>query len=411
MIKPAMMNRIKITGIISILFIQLNPLFAQWIPANGLDGHTITSFTHSGEVLFAGSSGGGVYRSTDDGANWEPVNNGLPGLIVWALAGNDSLVFAGTHENGLFISSNAGTSWAPTGLIDTTVLALALSDSNLFAGNIGGIFHSTDFGNTWSSVNQGLDSFRVGSLAIVDTNVFAGGLDGGVYLSTDNGKQWIKRSNGLPDDEGIYSFAVFTDSMDNINLYAGVHDVYHTSNNGESWSADNTGLPSTIMAALAVYDTLLFVGTGNGVFLSTDGTHWINRNKGMEQTYISSLIVSGSNIVAGASGSNIFIRSLSNIASVGITNTGLLPQFELHQNYPNPFNPITNISYSLSKRSFVSLRIYDILGNEIAALLTGERAPGRYTQQWDASVFPTGVYYYRLQVENTFETKKLLLLK
>ena len=88
-----------------------------------------------------------------------------------------------------------------------------------------------------------------------------------------------------------------------------------------------------------------------------------------------------------------------------------MPQFELHQNYPNPFNPITNISYSLSKRSFVSLRIYDILGNEIAALLTGERAPGRYTQQWDASVFPTGVYYYRLQVENTFETKKLLLLK
>ena len=88
MIKPAMMNRIKITGIISILFIQLNPLFAQWIPANGLDGHTITSFTHSGEVLFAGSSGGGVYRSTDDGANWEPVNNSLSLLNVFARARN-----------------------------------------------------------------------------------------------------------------------------------------------------------------------------------------------------------------------------------------------------------------------------------------------------------------------------------
>lgn len=85
--------------------------------------------------------------------------------------------------------------------------------------------------------------------------------------------------------------------------------------------------------------------------------------------------------------------------------------YTLSQNYPNPFNPTTTISFSLPSRSFVSLKVFDGLGREVAMLLSEELAAGNYTQQWNASGFSNGVYYYRLQAGTYFQTKKLVLLK
>ncbi len=71
---------------------------------------------------------------------------------------------------------------------------------------------------------------------------------------------------------------------------------------------------------------------------------------------------------------------------------------ELYQNYPNPFNPSTNISFQIAVPGFVSLKIYDITGREIATLITENLATGRYQYEWDATQFASGVYYYRLRV-------------
>jgi len=87
-------------------------------------------------------------------------------------------------------------------------------------------------------------------------------------------------------------------------------------------------------------------------------------------------------------------------------------RFELFQNYPNPFNPITTISYYLSRASLVNLYIYNILGQQVAKLDSGMKTSGLNTVQWDASNFPSGVYFYRLQTDFGFsENKKLILLK
>jgi len=85
--------------------------------------------------------------------------------------------------------------------------------------------------------------------------------------------------------------------------------------------------------------------------------------------------------------------------------------FILEQNFPNPFNPTTTISFSLPSRSFVSLKVFDGLGKEVAVLLSEELAAGNHAQQWNASGFSNGVYYYRLQAGTYFQTKKLVLLK
>ncbi|HZY10230.1 MAG TPA: alpha-amylase family glycosyl hydrolase [Bacteroidota bacterium] len=87
------------------------------------------------------------------------------------------------------------------------------------------------------------------------------------------------------------------------------------------------------------------------------------------------------------------------------------PAFILSQNYPNPFNPTTTIGFRLRVSGFTSLKVYDVLGREVATLVNEEMSPGEYTVTWDASNKPSGVYYYQLFTGGFVETKKLILLR
>jgi parallel beta-helix repeat protein len=86
-------------------------------------------------------------------------------------------------------------------------------------------------------------------------------------------------------------------------------------------------------------------------------------------------------------------------------------KFTLSQNYPNPFNPATTISFSLAKSSFVSLKIFDLLGRDVATVVSEELPTGSYSKQWNAANMTSGIYFYRLQAGSFTETKKLIFLK
>jgi len=86
-------------------------------------------------------------------------------------------------------------------------------------------------------------------------------------------------------------------------------------------------------------------------------------------------------------------------------------EITLSQNYPNPFNPSTSIQYTISNRQFVSLKVYDVLGNDIVTLANEEKAAGTYAVEFNAAGLPSGVYFYQLKTEGFFETKMMLLLK
>ncbi|NWG28723.1 MAG: T9SS type A sorting domain-containing protein [Ignavibacteriaceae bacterium] len=101
---------------------------------------------------------------------------------------------------------------------------------------------------------------------------------------------------------------------------------------------------------------------------------------------------------------------------LGVEETGEIPQaFSLSQNFPNPFNPVTSIQYAVSSRQFVSLKVYDILGNEIATLVNEEKQAGTYEVEFspESSIkYPaSGIYFYQLRAGDFIETKKMVLLK
>ena len=88
-----------------------------------------------------------------------------------------------------------------------------------------------------------------------------------------------------------------------------------------------------------------------------------------------------------------------------------LRRFELAQNYPNPFNPITSIAFDLAADSQVRLQIYNIRGERVATLVNQKLAVGNYAIHWDASRFPSGIYFYVLNAGNFTDVKKMMLLK
>jgi hypothetical protein len=85
--------------------------------------------------------------------------------------------------------------------------------------------------------------------------------------------------------------------------------------------------------------------------------------------------------------------------------------FNLDQNYPNPFNPATTISFSLSSRSFILLKVFDLIGREVATIVSEELSAGNHSRQWNAADLPSGIYFYRLQAGTFTETRKLVLLR
>jgi hypothetical protein len=86
-------------------------------------------------------------------------------------------------------------------------------------------------------------------------------------------------------------------------------------------------------------------------------------------------------------------------------------KFNLLQNYPNPFNPSTTIEFTLPKSEFVELKIYNIIGKEVANLVSVQLNVGNHSYTWDATGFASGVYYYRIKAGNLVETCKMIYLK
>jgi hypothetical protein len=422
-------------------------------------GTNIVAGLFGGSVVGYGNSGKGIFLSTDNGSNWNCT--GLPSTDnVTSFAISAENLFAGTKGDGIFISTNNGVSWTNTGnlLNDqgftfiTYVSSICVSGTNLLAGTDnynGGVYLSTDKGATWSNIWSGSP---VHTLTISGSSIFAG-TDAGVYRSTNNGVSWGKVSTGLPANSSVNAFAIngtnifagtnvsgvflstnngtnwnaVNTSMTDINIYAlaisgnnlfagtGGGGVNISTDNGTNWVAADSGLPAnSSIYSLTVNGTSIFVGTsGHGVYQSTNnGISWVKANVGLANSSIHALAISGTTLFAGTDSSGVWMRPMSELTSViELQGNELLRRYSLNQNYPNPFNPSTVIEYQLPKDGYVTLKVYDILGREVRALVNGYKTVGKYSVNFDASKLASGVYIYQLKSNNYSSIKKMILAK
>jgi hypothetical protein len=414
-----------------LFFLESSLLLAQWVQTNGPYDGDIWCFAvrpngTGGTNLFAGTNKG-VFLSTNNGTSWTSASTGLTNTLIQALVVLDTNLFAGNRD-GVFLSNNNGTSWTwlSLGWTHTSVRAFAISGTSLFAGTGGGgVYRSTDKGLNW--IMAGLTHVNVRSLAVSPandgtggTNLFAGTNGSGVYRSNDNGRNWTSANTGLTY-AGVLSLADSPNGTSGTNLIAGTWGgIFISTNDGTSWTEANTGLTFTYVYCLTTSGTNIFAGTWDGVFLSIDnGTNWIPVSTGLTNTDILSLVVVGNDLFAGTDG-GVWKRPLPEmITSVNVLSTASPKHFILRQNYPNPFNPATTISFEIPLTSFVSLKVFDGFGREVATLISEELSAANYAHKWNAEGLPSGVYFYRMSAkpisgdenDSFFKTKKLILLK
>jgi len=122
--------------------------------------------------------------------------------------------------------------------------------------------------------------------------------------------------------------------------------------------------------------------------------------------------VTGHSVGAISSTDYLTIKYVQGPVAIIQDDFSIPASISLSQNYPNPFNPTTIIQYAISSRQFVSLKVYDLLGREVATLVNEEKPAGNYEVEFDGTDFPSGIYFYRLSVDNGYnETRKMVLLK
>lgn len=377
--------------------------------SNGIGNNFINTFGVKGNILYAGTSNG-IYNSTNFGTNW--IQSNLNNHCVMCLLINGNYIVAGTLTEGIFISSNNGINWSLSlNVHNRWVRALVIHQNNMYAGfGDSGVYVSTNNGINWSQTS--LNHISVLSLLSIGNNIFAGTNGYGVYISTNNGSNWVQK--------GINGESVFAlDTLGN-NIFTGTFaaypfgKVYKSTNLGTNWI--QTSYNDKAVSALVSLDNNLFAGTQrHGVFLSkNNGTSWIKKNEGFnsDTIIVNTLLMTDNYIFAGTEGFSVWRRSYSEIISGVEKTSGIICEhIALNQNYPNPFNPSTKIRYDLPKNGFVKLIVFDALGREIETLVNEKQTAGTYEVTFNASQYPSGVYFYRLTTDNFSGTKKMLLIK
>jgi hypothetical protein len=218
-------------------------------------------------------------------------------------------------------------------------------------------------------------------------------------------KPGIQSLNSAPADSSGYIIIPFSiDSAGNYSVFARLNDPtydddsYWVKMDDGTFEMDN-GLVTSGWEWKKYNDYTL-----------TKGNHTLTIAYREDGAELDKICITNSGIAPNGLGKDA--QNLCDTITTSINNFKKLSDaYNLGQNYPNPFNPVTTIKYSIPKYSFVTLRVYDVLGNQVAALVNGMKQPGNYAVSFNGKSLASGVYLYQLKANGFVDTKKLILLK
>ncbi len=418
------MKRLYFLLIVSVIIIQ-NTFAQNWTFQSSNTNQILWSVTFLNENtgIVVGDSGV-ILKTSNGGNNWLQKNSATENGLALLQFINSNIGYVSGINGPLLKTTDAGESWN------------IINFSNLNQKNLGGfwftnesngvialaeenysnskILRTTDGGANWDTVytpNTGFISYF--NFPNPDTGYCT--VSGGkVYKTTDNGNNWITQN--IDNDSwlsGIYFFDGKTGFVGGVSYPSWIGKIYKTTDGGSDWQEvldDSGGIGKIYFCdqengfAVVVTDT-----TQKGVLIKTTsaGADWTDFETPTDS--LNGLFFFNPNLgyVVGDKG-----RILKYDRTTRVENKSeLISKYALYQNYPNPFNPSTTIKYSIPKLSFVTLKIFDVLGNEIAILVNEEKTTGNYKVEFDASNLSSGVYFYRLQAGDFIDTKKIVLLK
>ncbi len=420
-----------------------NGWFAQSVPGNLLND---IQFLNP-QLGFACGSNGKYATTTDGGTSWaiNSVGDSTISLNDINFINQNTGWISGYKYNGfpimpyrfyLYSTTNGGTNWqlrsqsdgnvfdADIYMINKDSLIIAYTGASDF-GSAGGLANSFNGGVTFNQTNvQGGPQFY--SLQFLNKNtgwvIACYDSDTGPYFN------WIYRTN----NSGANWTQVYKDSIQPPRLlssfFVNENTGFLSSRNGKFASTTNGGANWTFRNAGTTIYTLYFFNENTGYAGVENSSH---DSSGLKRTTNGGASwFSMTNSLMYAVGKIIFVNDLTGWAVGNSTNgvklmktvsgglTSVNPfgstvpdNFSLSQNYPNPFNPTTKINYELPITNYVSIKVYDVLGNEIETLVNEKQNAGSYSVNFNAASLPSGIYFYKLVTEKFSQTKKMILVK
>lgn len=411
------------------------------VPCYGVSVNKIGTFSVAYGDKCSGSFvnrrvGNGTWNVVQDNSIFDSPGGSLYcGFAIAASTMNTDVVLAsGTTDESLaqmiFRSSDAGETWLKVYANDfanqsCNIIFDPHDDRFAYTADLHHVLKSSDSGITWHRLpNSPPYVYSIGVAAspgLVSTTLYAGG-SRQMYKSDDGGNVWFSASAGLPSP--VVSLAC--DPVDPQIVYAGTnHDrIYWTTNGGSTWQPRREGVYGDFIQSIAVNpaNRVLYVcaadyyGAISRVYRSTNlGETWRDISEGLAGAVVYQIVVDKTNANAVYCATNRGIFRLFDDDRAIATHSGYDHSkpltFDLSQNFPNPFNPTTTINYQLPTVHHVTMKVFDVLGREVATVVNGVEEAGYKSMNWDASGFSSGTYFYRLQAGGFTQTRKLVLLR
>lgn len=417
--------------ILIILAFAFSEILPQWKKVESIPDVDIYSLYKSGSKIYAGAEGY-IYISSDGGNNWQQSAKVHPDAdVVSALIKYNDILFAGTYGFGVFISENEGDSWTEynsglTGMGSETISDFEFGKGKIFVSTIGASVFSIDPANLifWQPYSNGIPMAYAGNtydLFISDDILIAGaGGNAAVYLNPAGTDLWSEVFFSSFNGEPVTMLSI--GKTGNIIAGAATNGIFISTNSGYDWQLINDEHGFISDADISVFNEELIISLtklGRGTYyyrlFNTGNLEFLEYQQGVQ---VIPIIISGSRLFTGRLYDGVWYKDLST-TDINDPEDDVITGFKLYNNYPNPFNPTTKIKYSIpsviaseTKQSpYVNLKIFDVLGSEIATLVNEEKQPGVYEINFNASGLTSGTYFYRLQAGSYVETKKMILLK
>lgn len=382
-------------------------------------------------VCWASGASGKVLRTTNKGVTWTNASGNIPTTnpiySIYGWDANTAICVATPSAGGsvtIYKTTNGGTNWATaftltqSGAFGDNVWMTSATDAYYIGDPIGGNWHllkSTNGGDNWSTWSTLATTNTSGTYnnaaCYLGQQVWFESVDQSTILYSSNmGVNWVTQSIPLASITAI----CFTSSTRGLAGGASASaGLLSTTNSGTNWTAITSPYATSSIAGIVGVSTTWWVAQqGTGISISTnDGANWTTAYTAPAGSfYHMSKSRSGATIWAVRSNGGIS-RFGQPILGVNNISNEIPSSFSLSQNYPNPFNPVTKINFALPKSGMVTLKVYDILGKEVASLINEVKAAGTYSFDFDASSFTSGVYFYKLESNGFTDIKKMMLVK
>jgi len=416
---------------LELIFLFLATTFSSNPPPPGWYQQSLPVSDQINDIFFLDSLNGwlvtpnGYILNTQNGGdNWSIQKDSAGNLYSVQFMDSQTGYVLGNGNHGIiYKTTNSGSNWNLTHDFNPAGIFRDMSFVNKDTGWVcsvdnfdGGVFKTTDGGNSWvQQFNYGPNNPHKIFFINTDTGWTSNGSGRKLYKTINGGMNWNLQYTFSSDIGDVF----FNNSNEGFISSA---RMYKSTNGGNNWTQSQSDVAG---------DKIDFVSdltgwAGVNFFLvskTTDG--------GINWYYQSSPIFNNSSIngvdsLRAWAGGNGLVRTTDGGGLVMIVkqiSTEIPSGFTLYQNYPNPFNPVTNLEFEIPasrgelKLGIVSLKVYDMLGKEVAVIVKSKLNPGTYKYEFDGSNFTSGIYFYRIEISDeksniiNSETKKMILTK